>query len=96
MKKIILLSDTHGYLDKKLFKYLGDADEIWHAGDIGNYSVCEEMGKYKPLRAVYGNIDGTEIRKIYPKDLVFFCEEVKVYITHIGGYPGRYNAEAKK
>ncbi|MFL5752164.1 MAG: metallophosphoesterase family protein [Bacteroidia bacterium] len=96
MKKILLLSDTHNYLDKKLFRHLEDADEIWHAGDIGNYSVCGELIKYKPLRAVYGNIDGNDIRKSYPKDLIFLCEDVKVYITHIGGYPNRYNSDAKK
>ncbi len=96
MPKIILLSDTHNYLDPKLFKHLNEADEIWHAGDIGTYSVCEELAQIKPLRAVYGNIDGQDVRKACPKDLVFFCENLKVYITHIGGYPGRYNAEAKK
>ena len=96
MQKIILLSDTHNYLDAKVFKYFEEADEIWHAGDIGTYSICEELMKYKPLRAVYGNIDGQDIRKSYPKDLVFNCEGVKVYITHIGGYPQRYNSDAKK
>lgn len=96
MKKILLLSDTHNYLDKRIFKHAEEADELWHAGDIGNYSVCEELQKYKPLKAVYGNIDGTDIRSTYPKDLVFMCEEVKVYITHIGGYPDRYNLDAKK
>ncbi len=96
VQKIILLSDTHNYFDPKITKYLQEADEIWHAGDIGTYSICEELLKHKPLRAVYGNIDGQDIRKSYPKDLVFNCEQVKVFMTHIGGYPQRYNAEAKK
>jgi putative phosphoesterase len=96
MKKILLLSDTHNYLDPKIFKHVDEADELWHAGDIGTYGICEELLKHKPLRAVYGNVDGTDIRKSYPKDLVFMCEELKVYITHIGGYPDRYNTEAKK
>ncbi|HWY38676.1 MAG TPA: metallophosphoesterase family protein [Bacteroidia bacterium] len=96
MRKILLLSDTHGHLDQKIFKYLDTVDEVWHAGDIGTGEVCRQLEKVKPLKAVYGNIDGTELRKTYPENNIFYCEGVKVFITHIGGYPGRYNAEAKK
>lgn len=96
MKKILLLSDTHNFLDPAIKKYAEACDEIWHAGDIGTIAVCDELKKIKPLRAVYGNIDGQDVRKEYPLNDVFLCEEVKVFITHIGGYPDRYNAEAKK
>lgn len=96
MTRILLLSDTHNYLDSRIKKHAEACDEIWHAGDIGTISICEELKKIKPLRAVYGNIDGQDIRKEYPEHLIFTCEEVKIYITHIGGYPNRYNQEAKK
>lgn len=96
MPKILLLSDTHNYLDKRIEKYAASCDEIWHAGDVGTISICDELKKLKPLRAVYGNIDGQDVRKEYPKNLIFNCDEVKIYITHIGGYPNRYNLDAKK
>ncbi|MCD6066333.1 MAG: metallophosphoesterase [Bacteroidetes bacterium] len=96
MPKILLLSDTHNYLDNRIAKYTDACDEIWHAGDVGTVSICNTLKKMKPFRAVYGNIDGQDVRIEYPKDLVFMCEEVKVFMTHIGGYPERYNAEAKK
>ena len=96
MQKILLISDTHSYLDPKLFKYIETVDEVWHAGDIGDISVCQEIEKIKPLKAVYGNIDGQDARKLYPENAIFMCEQVKVFITHIGGYPNRYNLEAKK
>ena len=96
MKKIGLLSDTHSYLHPKIFEYLIDCDEIWHAGDIGNVSVIDELAKFKPIRAVYGNIDGQEIRRIYPKNQRFTCEEVDVWITHIGGYPNRYSSDVRE
>jgi hypothetical protein len=95
MKRILLLSDTHDYLDKALEKYLTDCDEIWHAGDIGTSKVTDKLAKFKPLRAVYGNIDGTELRKTFPENQLFVLEGVKVFITHIGGYPGRYVARVK-
>jgi uncharacterized protein len=95
LKKILLISDTHSYLDDKLIKYINQADEVWHAGDIGVYSLCQEIEKIKPLKAVYGNIDGADIRKTYPENLVFMCEEVKILITHIGGYPNKYPARIK-
>lgn len=96
MKKILLISDTHSYLDPKLTKHIENADEVWHAGDIGTIQQCDELEKLKPLKAVYGNIDGQDIRKVYPENLVFECEGVKVFITHIGGYPGRYPAKIKQ
>lgn len=96
MQKILLISDTHSYLDPKLFKYIDTVDEVWHAGDIGDTSVCLDIAKLKPLKAVYGNIDGQDARKLYPENAIFMCEQVKVFITHIGGYPNRYNLEAKK
>ncbi len=96
MQKILLISDTHSYLDEKLFKYIQTVDEVWHAGDIGDIKVCTEIEKLKPLKAVYGNIDGQDARIRYPENNIFMCEKVKVFITHIGGYPNRYNLEAKK
>ncbi len=96
MKKIALLSDTHGYLDSKVLKYLESVDEIWHAGDIGNVGIAKQLEKIKPLRAVYGNIDGQDVRKEYPLHNRFFCEKVEVWITHIGGYPGHYSPTIKK
>ena len=96
MRKILLISDTHGYLDPKLLKHIDAADEIWHAGDIGSNSLAESIEKIRPFKAVYGNIDGADISGRFPEDLVFTCESVKVYITHIGGYPGKYPARIKK
>lgn len=94
MQRIALLSDTHNYLDPAIFKYFETCDQIWHAGDIGTIAIADELSKIKPLIAVYGNIDGTDVRKHYPKNQHFSCEEVRVFMTHIGGYPTRYNAEA--
>lgn len=94
--RIALLSDTHGYLDPKVFKYIEACDQVWHAGDIGTLAVCESLEKVKPVVAVHGNIDGQDIRKIYPKDQRFMCEGVDVWITHIGGYPGRYPPDIKE
>lgn len=93
--KIGLLSDTHGSLDPKVFKYFEACDELWHAGDIGTEEVLDQLEAFKPLRAVYGNIDGAKIRIRYPKDLRFQCQGLKVWITHIGGYPPRYNKEVR-
>ena len=90
MKKIALLSDTHGYFDAKILKYIEPVDEIWHAGDIGNLQLADELEKLKPLKAVYGNIDGQDVRKVHPLNQRFMCEAVDVWITHIGGYPGHY------
>lgn len=91
MKKILLLSDTHSFIDEKILKYVRLADEVWHAGDIGDLIVTDEIKKLKPLRAVYGNIDNDKARMEFPLNNRFFCEGVEVLITHIGGYPGKYN-----
>lgn len=91
MTKILLLSDTHSYIDNDILKYVKQADEVWHAGDIGDLKVTDTIKALKPLRAVYGNIDSTEIRSEFPEHNRFTCEEVDVWITHIGGYPPKYN-----
>jgi len=96
MKKIGLLSDTHGFLDKKIFKYFEEVDEIWHAGDIGTMEVVEALESFKPFRAVYGNIDGGKIRTEFPLNNKFQCEELKIWMTHIGGYPGRYSKRIRE
>lgn len=96
MKRIGLLSDTHGYLDDRILAYLDECDEIWHAGDIGNPETAQKLSALKPLRAVSGNIDGTDLRREYPIRQRFSCEEVDVLIVHIGGYPGHYAAEVRK
>jgi len=90
MKKIGLISDTHSFLDEKVFEYFKDVDEIWHGGDFGNAAIADSLKAFKPLRGVYGNIDGYDISGEFPEELIFMCEEVKVFIKHIGGYPGRY------
>ncbi|MDM1523822.1 metallophosphatase family protein [Empedobacter stercoris] len=91
MKKILLLSDTHSYIDDRILEYAQQADEIWHAGDIGDISVTDKLAKIKPLRAVYGNIDDNKARAEFPLNNRFTLEGVDVWITHIGGYPGKYN-----
>jgi uncharacterized protein len=101
MTRIGLLSDTHGYLDKAVFEHFKNCDEIWHAGDFGE-NVSNELktilqtGTVKNIRGVYGNIDTASIQAKYPEQIVFTCEEVKVMIRHIGGYPPRYNTATKK
>jgi putative phosphoesterase len=90
MKRIGLLSDTHGFLHPKLFSFFSQCHEIWHVGDIGNIETADKLAEFKPLRAVYGNIDGGKLRLTYPEHNIFYCEGVKVFMTHIGGYPGRY------
>jgi putative phosphoesterase len=95
MKKILLLSDTHGHIDEVILKYVAWADEVWHAGDIGNLMVTDAISNIKPLRAVYGNIDGNSARQSFPLHNQFMCEEVMVWITHIAGYPSKYNATIK-
>lgn len=96
MKKILLLSDTHSYIDKKIVSYAEKADEIWHAGDIGDLKVTDQLKKIAPLRAVYGNIDNAEARSEFPLHNRFTEEGVDVWITHIGGYPGRYNPSIRE
>lgn len=95
MTKIGLLSDTHSYLDESVFTYFADSDEIWHVGDFGDVDVADRLEAFKPLRAVYGNIDGKDIRLRFSEDLRFTCEEVRVWMTHIGGYPGKYAPRIK-
>lgn len=96
MKKIALLSDTHGFIDQIIVKYLLDVDEIWHAGDFGNMAVSDFLASLKPLKGVYGNVDGQDVRKVHPLHQKFQVEGVKVWMTHIGGYPGNYASEIKK
>ncbi len=96
MTRIGLISDTHSYLDEAVFQHFESCDEIWHGGDFGDISVIEKLSSFKPLKGVYGNIDGNEIRTQFPEQLVFNCEEVKVMMRHIGGYPPRYNPGTKK
>lgn len=95
MKKILLLSDTHSYIDAKILNHVKQADEVWHAGDIGDLSVTDQIQALKPLRAVYGNIDGDKARVEFPLHNRFMCEDVDVWITHIGGYPPRYNTKVR-
>lgn len=90
MQTIGLLSDTHGWWDEKYAIYFASCDEIWHAGDIGSADVALRLSAIRPLRAVCGNIDGYPVRQMYPKTLHFTVEDVSVMMTHIGGYPGRY------
>ena len=96
MVKIGLLSDTHSFLDEKIFDYFTEVDEIWHAGDIGDPQVIKQLADFKPVRAVYGNIDEPALRHQYPENAIFTVEGLKVFMTHIGGYPGRYNARVRK
>ena len=94
--KIGLISDTHGFLDKKVFHYFEGCDEIWHAGDIGENEIFEKLSEFKKLRAVYGNIDGPSLRSKLPADLIFEVEGLKIWMTHIAGYPPRYTPRIKK
>ncbi len=94
--KIGLLSDTHSYLDPKIFEHFKACDEVWHAGDIGDRAVVDALVKFKPVRAVYGNIDDREMQARYPEDLWFTCEEMTIWMTHIGGAPPNYNPRVKK
>lgn len=96
MKKILLLSDTHGFIDEQILKYVKQVDEVWHAGDFGNIAVADEIRKHKPLKGVYGNIDDSVIRIEFPLDNRFKCEDVEVWITHIGGYPTNYDARIRQ
>lgn len=95
MTRILLLSDTHSYIDDDILKYVKQADEVWHAGDIGDLSVTDAIKALKPLRAVYGNIDDAKARVEFPEHNRFICEEVDVWITHIGGYPPKYNMRTR-
>lgn len=96
MKKILLLSDTHSFVDSQILKYVKQADEVWHAGDIGQIIVADTIKALKPFRAVYGNIDDKTVRVEYPLDLKFNIEGVSVWITHIGGYPNKYDQRIRE
>jgi putative phosphoesterase len=95
MTRIGLLSDTHAYWDDKYYKYFDSCDEIWHAGDLGTDEIADKFEAFKTFRAVAGNIDGASIRQRYPLHNRFMCERVSVWLTHIGGYPGRYAPNVK-
>ena len=96
MKKILLISDTHGYIDDRIIQYAKQSDETWHAGDIGELKVTDELKKVTTIRAVHGNIDNNKIRAEYPENLRFQVEEMKIWITHIGGYPNKYNQRIRQ
>ncbi|HAO46872.1 MAG TPA: metallophosphoesterase family protein [Ferruginibacter sp.] len=96
MTRIGLISDTHGYLDDAVSGYFKECDEVWHAGDFGTGGLAKKLKEKKSVKGVYGNIDGQDIRSEFPEQLVFMCEEVKVLMRHIGGYPPKYNPETRK
>jgi uncharacterized protein len=96
MKRIALISDNHSFLSEDTTQHLRDVDEIWHAGDIGDLSSIEEIKSLGHFIGVYGNIDTPETRMIYPENQIWHCEDAKIFMTHIGGYPGKYNARVKK
>jgi putative phosphoesterase len=95
VKKILLLSDTHSYIDEQILKFVKQADEVWHAGDIGDLHVTDTLKSLKPLRGVYGNIDDASARLEFPLDNKFTIENVTVWMTHIGGYPNKYNLRVR-
>jgi uncharacterized protein len=95
MTHIGLLSDTHSYIHPRCFEFFKDCDEIWHAGDIGNIKTADILSEFRPLRAVYGNIDGQDVKVVHKEFLVFVTEQVKVVMIHIGGYPGHYSKVAR-
>ena len=94
--RIGLLSDTHSFLDERVFDHFAECDEVWHAGDFGSLEVLRTLQEFKPLRGVYGNIDGAGVRAEMPLDLRFECDGLSVFMTHIGGYPGRYDPRVGK
>jgi putative phosphoesterase len=96
VKRIGLISDTHNFLDEAVFRHFEPCDEIWHAGDFGSAAVSDRLKEFRPLRGVYGNIDGYDIRSAFPETATWDCEGVKVLMTHIGGRPGRYEPGARK
>jgi hypothetical protein len=96
MKRIGLLSDTHAYWDERYVKYFSECDEIWHAGDIGSMELVMRLQEIAPLRAVHGNIDGGDVRRMFPEKLRWTCEGADILMTHIGGYPGKYDARIRQ
>ncbi|MBM3793873.1 MAG: metallophosphoesterase family protein [Acidobacteria bacterium] len=95
MRRIGLMSATHGFLDEAVLGYFAECDEVWHAGDFGTLALLEQLEAFKPTRGVFGNVDGAELRRAAPRDLEWECEGVRVYMTHIGGYPGAYEKRVK-
>jgi putative phosphoesterase len=93
--RIGLMADTHGFLDPSIFSYFQECDEVWHAGDFGPMAIVEKLEAFKPLRGVWGNIDGAKVRAAMPRDLQWECQGLRVYMTHIGGYPGAYDPRAR-
>lgn len=96
MTRIGLISDTHNYLDEAVFKHFEKCDEIWHSGDFGTAAIADKLKEFRPLKGVYGNIDGYDIRSVYPETMIWNCENVAIYMTHIGGYPNHYAANVKQ
>ena len=96
MTRIGLISDTHNFLDEAVFRHFENCDEIWHGGDFGTVEIALRLSGFKRLKGVYGNIDGYDVRSVYPEKAVWQCESVKVFMTHIGGYPGRYAPRVKQ
>ena len=96
MTRIGLISDTHGFLDQNVFEHFATCDEIWHAGDFGTVAIADSLKSFKPLKGVYGNIDGYDVRSVYPEKLTWNCEDVAIYMTHIGGHPARYAPGVKQ
>lgn len=96
MTRIGLLSDTHNYLDEAIFKHFAECDEIWHGGDFGTIGIADRLAAFRPLKGVYGNIDGYDVRGIYPEMLRWKCEDVEILMRHIGGYPGKYTPAVKE
>ncbi len=96
MIRIGLISDTHGYIDAKVFDVFKDVDEVWHVGDLGSIELCNQLKSFKPFYAVYGNIDGPDIRSEFPEDLILHRDGLKILMTHIGGYPGNYHPRARR
>lgn len=96
LTRIGLISDTHNFLDPAVFEHFKNCDEIWHAGDFGSAAIAKQLQSFKPLKGVYGNIDGYDITSAYSEQLIFMCEEVKIMMRHIGGYPPMYNPATKK
>ena len=94
--KILLLSDTHGYVDEQILNHVAQADQVWHAGDFGSIEVSNRLSSLKSVKGVYGNIDGQDIRKIHPLHNRFSCEGFDIWITHIGGYPGKYDPKIRE
>jgi uncharacterized protein len=95
MKQIGLVSDTHNYLDNAVYKHFEKCDEIWHSGDFGSADLANKLKAFKPLKGVYGNIDGSDIRSEFPEMLCWNCEDVRILMIHIGGYPPKYNSKSK-